>query len=347
MKGGVALAEVVLVEDEVLRELVLVAEHEPADAGVDEAELVPRDVDRLHRLEPEVPDEVGVGEGEDEASRGRVDVKRHVEAGLALAGEHRVDSGDVVALARERRAGDGDDADRVLVDPRLELVGADGRLALRQRDLARLDVEVAAELVPDHVHVAAEDQVRLVGRLRLRLTALLPLPLQGERPEHDRLRGALGAGARRLAGRDEEVGEHADAALLDLGRDRVLGVVDEVPVEVVGDDPLRLRLHPGGDEGRQVALRVALQCQFLRHEAHRVECRHAARREVVGGGVFGEEAIAVELGGLCAAEWLVHTDSSRLAGDRLAYSGCRRVFSTLASLRLRRLSSSSCSGVRL
>jgi hypothetical protein len=31
------------------------------------------------------------------------------------------------------------------------------------------------------------------------------------------------------------VGEHADAALLDLGRARVLGVVDEVAVEVLGD----------------------------------------------------------------------------------------------------------------
>ena len=49
------------------------------------------------------------------------------------------------------------------------------------------------------------------------------------------------AGAGRLAGRVEEVGEHADAALLDLGRDRILGVVDEVAVEVLGDQPLAPR----------------------------------------------------------------------------------------------------------
>ena len=36
----------------------------------------------------------------------------------------------------------------------------------------------------------------------------------------------------RLAGGVEEAGEHPDAALLDLGRARVLGVVDEVAVEV-------------------------------------------------------------------------------------------------------------------
>ena len=33
-------------------------------------------------------------------------------------------------------------------------------------------------------------------------------------------------------GRVEEVGEHPDAALLDLGGARVLGVVDEVAVQV-------------------------------------------------------------------------------------------------------------------
>ena len=39
-EGGIALAEVVLIEDEVLGEIRLLAEHEPADARVDEAELV-------------------------------------------------------------------------------------------------------------------------------------------------------------------------------------------------------------------------------------------------------------------------------------------------------------------
>ena len=168
-------------------------------------------------------------------------------------------------------------------------------LSFLQRHDPRLDVEVAAELLPDHVHVAAEDQVRLVGRLAVGLARAAPLPLQRQGAEHDRLRGALGAGAGRLAGGVEEVGEHADAALLDLGRDRVLGVVDEVAVEVLGDDPLRLGLHPGRDEGRQVALRVALQRQFLVDQAHRVQGRHPARREVAVGGVLGEEAVSVEL----------------------------------------------------
>ena len=189
---------------------------------------------------------------------------------------------------------------------RLHVLGPDRVLAFLQRHDPRLDVEVAAELLPDHVHVAAEDQVRLVDRLAGRFAPLLPLPLQREGAEHDRLRGALGAGAGGLAGRVVEVGEHADAALLDLGRDRVLGVVDEVAVEVLGDQPLRLGLHPGGDEGGEVALRVALQRQFLVDQAHRVERGHAAGREGAVGGVFGEEAVAVEHRGLVGAEWLGH-----------------------------------------
>ena len=162
----------------------------------------------------------------------------------------------------------------------------------------RFDVEVAAELFPDDVDVAAEDEVRLVDRLAGRFAALLPLPLQREGAEHDRLRGALGAAAGRLAGGVVEVGEHADAALLDLGRDRILGVVDEVAVEVLGDQPLRLGLHPGGDEGRQVAPRVALEDQFLVDQPHRVERRHPAGRELLVGRVFGQEAVAVELRGV-------------------------------------------------
>ena len=136
-------------------------------------------------------------------------------------------------MAGEGGAEDGGDADRVLVDVGLDVLGPDHVLVLPQADDPRFDVEVAAELFPDHVDVAAEDEVRLVDRLARRFAALLPLPLQREGAEHDRLRGALGAAAGRLARRVVEVGEHADAALLDLGRDRVLGVVDEVAVQVL------------------------------------------------------------------------------------------------------------------
>src|SRR4029453_5193594 len=77
------------------------------------------------------------------------------------------------------------------------------------------------------------------------------------------LGGALGSRADRLAGRMEEVGEHADAALLDLRSLGVLGVVDEVAVEVLADQVGDVRSHPGGDERRQVLLRVAVDEELL------------------------------------------------------------------------------------
>ena len=186
----------------------------------------------------------------------------------------------------------GGDADRVLVDVGLDVLGADRVLVGRERDDARLDVEVAAELLPDDVDVAAEDEVGAIGRLAGRLAALAPLPLQRERAEHDRLGGALGARAGRLAGGVEEVGEHADAALLDLGRLRVLGVVDEVHVQRRGDDPVGLGLHPGGDERREVAHGEAVEDHFLVDQAHRFLGGHAHLGKLVVRSGLEQEAVA-------------------------------------------------------
>jgi hypothetical protein len=132
----------------------------------------------------------------------------------------------------------------------LDVLGPDRELARLQGDDPRRDVEVPAELLPDDVHVAAEDEVRLVGRLSLGLTPLAPLPLQRERAEHDRLGGALRPGAGRLAGSVEQLGEHVDAALLDLGGHRILRVIDEVPKEVLVD-------HDTGLGSIQVVTNVA------------------------------------------------------------------------------------------
>ena len=223
-----------------------------------------RGVDRAHLLEAEVPLRVGIQERPHEAAAGAVDVQRHVETLLvAQAHEQVVDPDDVVGVAGERRAEYGGDADRVLVDVRLHVLRPDRVLVGLQRDDPRLDVEVAAELLPHDMDVAAEDQVRPVGALARRLAALPPLPLQRQRAEHDRLGRALRARAGRLPRRVEEVREHADAALLDLRGLRILGVVDEVAVEVLGDDPLRLGLHPRRHERRQVAHRDPVQHQLL------------------------------------------------------------------------------------
>ena len=193
--------------------------------------------------------------------------------------EVRVDPADVVGVSGEGRAEHGRDADRVLVDVRLDVLGADRVLVGRERDDAGFDVEVAAELLPDDVDVPSEHEVGPVGRLLRRLAPLAPLPLQRERAEHDRLRGPLRARAGRLAGRVEEIGEHPDAALLDLGSLGILGVVDEVRVQVFRDDAVGLGLHPGGDERREVAHRDAVEDHLLFDQTPvlpRRSCRSAA-----------------------------------------------------------------------
>ncbi len=199
-----------------------------------------------------------------------------------------VDPDHVVGVAGEGRPDHRRDADRVLVDVGLDVLGADRVLARLKGDDPRLDVEVAAELLPDDVDVAAEDQVRAVGGLAGGLPALPPLPLQRQRPEHDRLRGALGAGPSRLAGSVEELGQHPDAALLDLERLRVLGVVDEVAMQVLLDQQPRLGLHPGGDEGGQVALRDPFDRELLVDQSHRRDRRHRVLRDRAVGCALGD-----------------------------------------------------------
>jgi hypothetical protein len=174
----------------------------------------------------------------------------------------------------------------------LHVLGADREPVGPQRHDPGLDVEVPAELLPDDVDVAPEDQVR-AGRVGARgLAALAPLPLERERAEHDRLRGPLRARAGGLARRVEEVREHPDAALLDLGGARILGVVDEVAVRVLGDDPLRLGLHPRGHEGGEVALGNAVEDHLLADQPQRVQRRHRLVRDLVVRDVLEHEAAA-------------------------------------------------------
>ena len=64
-----------------------------------------------------------------------------------------------------RDAEDRDDPDGVLVDRGEHAFGREVRLLLRDRHVARLDLEVVRELLPHHLHRRAEDDVRRLGRL--------------------------------------------------------------------------------------------------------------------------------------------------------------------------------------
>ena len=117
--------------------------------------------------------ESGYRNGHTKPPLAAVDVQRDVEPALVAQPDQQVvDPDDVVGVAGERRAQHRGDADRVLVDVRLDVLGPDRVLVGLQRDDPRLDVEVAAELLPHHVHVAAEHQVRPARVLARRLAPL-------------------------------------------------------------------------------------------------------------------------------------------------------------------------------
>ena len=76
--------------------------------------------------------------------------------------EQRVNGLQVVHLAGERRPEQPGDGDRALVKQWLNLLGADRVAILLHRHHARLDLEVARELLPARVHVCAHHHVRPV-----------------------------------------------------------------------------------------------------------------------------------------------------------------------------------------
>ena len=163
--------------------------------------------------------------------------------------------GDVVGVPGEGRPEHGGDADRVLVDVRLDVLRADrvlvlaaaGRSAARRRSSGRTSPRRRARRRRRPGSGLSVGFSAASRRSRhFHFSARAPSMIASDEPW---VRAPVVS-----PGGVEEVGEHADAALLDLRGLRVLGVVDEVAVEVVGDQQLRLGLHPGGDEGGEVAL---------------------------------------------------------------------------------------------
>jgi hypothetical protein len=100
-----------------------------------------------------------------------------------------------------------------------------------------------------------------------------------------------------LPGGVEQVGDHPNATLLDLGRLRMLGVVDEVAMEVLGDQPPGLRLHPGGHERGEVPHRDAVEDELLLDQAEGVHCTHAGFGQPLVRGGLEQELVAEPLPG--------------------------------------------------
>ena len=79
---GLVGAQVVGVEDELLREILLPPPHDPPKSWIHEAVLVAGHVNRFHQREPEVPHKVRVDEGRDEAPRSSVHVDGRIPTRL-------------------------------------------------------------------------------------------------------------------------------------------------------------------------------------------------------------------------------------------------------------------------
>ena len=227
-----------------------------------------RGVDRPHPLDLEVPDDVALDEGRDEAAGGGIDVDRDIEAEVALHGvefacqrlDRLVDTGEGNAQRRH-------DADRVLVAVFPQVFGLQPERIAFERHLADLDVEVARELLPADLDRTGHD-VRLARVLALGFAALAPLPFEGQPAEHRRLARPGRRTADRLPGflGVPQVGEDVDAAVFDFGRLRVFVLVDHVLVDGIGHQLLDLVLYPGRAEGREVLPRIAVQQQLVAYQ---------------------------------------------------------------------------------
>ena len=207
---------------------------------------------------------------------------RDVDSGPFLEVVERLaDLLDGLVGAVEGRAEDRNDADRVLVAPRDCFLGREMEPVSFHRDEPHLDVPVVGELLPADLHVDPHDEVRAIRRLPGLAAALLPAALQRQPAEHR----SLARTGRRAPGRMVGVGgipeaaERVDAAHLELRRLRVLVLVDHVLVEALGHEPLGLRLHPGGDEGREVHPRIAVEHQLVVDDLIGDIRRHLAVRD--------------------------------------------------------------------
>ena len=176
-EGRHIAAEVVDLEDQFLGELIGVAPHHESDTGIGQPVLVPTDVDRRHSRQPEVPFEIGLKEGDDESAAGGVDVHRNIESGVLLECVQRgTDLGDRLEFTGVGGAQNSDHPDGVDVDGLDGLLGGDHVAVLRHRQIPRLDVEVATELFPHHLHVRTHHQVRRAGLPGVLVGTGHPLP---------------------------------------------------------------------------------------------------------------------------------------------------------------------------
>ena len=95
--------------------------------------------------------------------------------------------------------------------------------------------------------------------------AFAPVPLEGQAAEHGCFAGAGGGAADGAGGFRgiPEIGEHVDAALFDGRGLRIFILVDHVLVGGLVHELLDFGFDPGGAEGGEILLRVAVEDELV------------------------------------------------------------------------------------
>ncbi len=242
---------------------------------------MPRRVDRRHPWKAEVPGQVRVEERRDHRAGGAVDVYGHIgpsARGQLVQGLR--DVGDGLVASVEGRTQDRHDADGVVVALRDGVLRIEVVALAAHRHDAGLHVPVPAELLPAHLDVRTHDQIRPPRPV---VDPRGPATLEGKAREHARLAGARrrAAGGVVGVGRVPQVREDRHAPVLELGRLRILVLVDHVLVDAVVHQLPGLRFHPGRDKGRQVEARAAVEQQLVVDELVGDVGRHRGAGEAV------------------------------------------------------------------
>jgi hypothetical protein len=264
-EGRHVAAEIVDLKNQFLGKVVLLPPQRPPNAQRRETKFMAGSIDGFYPRQTEVPEQLRLHEGREESAAGSVDVDGDVEPGLGLQLVQRhADLVDRLELQGERDAEGNDHADGVFIAALEHFFRGEQQALAFHGNFADFDVEVAAELVPADLD-RAHDEVRSVDGFALGALAFAPLPLEGQAAEHGCLAGAGGGAANGAGGFRgvPQIGQHVDAALFDGRGLRVFILVDHVLVGGLVHELLDFGFDPGGAEGGEILLRVAVEDELI------------------------------------------------------------------------------------
>ena len=264
-EGRHVAAKIIHIENQIRRQIGLLAPHHPTGSERREAEFMARGVDGFDSWQSKIPHKIGCAKWSQESTARGIDMDRNIKTGAGLeVVECGGESGDGFVIAGEGDAERGHDADGIFVATIHRFLGREDEAVGGHRDLAEFHIPVAREFFPANLHGAA-DEIGFVGGLACGLLPGPPAPFHRETAEHGGFAGAGGRAADgvRGGGGIPEVGEHVDAAFLERGGLWILVLVDHVFVDALVHEFVHLGLFPSLAKGREILARVAVEHQLV------------------------------------------------------------------------------------